>query len=405
MAKNIIEVSPEKFHWIDPRRYTFALGVEKNGVVYLAGHTASTYDPKERHVVCKGDVVEQMKVCYEKLGVVLEAAGLSFDNVVKTVDYVDPQALAKYRQTAEVRRQYLGDGPVASTGICIDALLRPDALIEVSAVAVVGEKRERIVPPGPEFDRYKQLTYAPAVKTGNMVWLSGFIGTERDAQGKPVFIGDTAKEVELCYGTMDKVLKAAGATPADVVTSVDYVAPQAILQYRNTGQVRKNYFQGQYPASTGIVINRLLRADAHVEIELVAVTDAPREEVRIPEWESRYGRLTYAPAVKKGKLMFFSGQGAVDHPTGQSVAPYDVVAQTRKCYENIARTVAEAGLSMDDIVNTIEFHPPSAADGLRGIQEVRKEFFGDRFPAATGILVHRLLRPELMVEVVAMAVV
>lgn len=404
MTKNIIEVSPEKFPWLDTRRFTFALGVEKNGVVFLAGHTASTYDAKSGHVVCKGDVVEQTKVCMEKLGAVLEAAGMSFDNVVKTVDYIDPRALPKFRDTAEVRRQYLGEGPVASTGIMMHGLLRPDALIEIRAVAV-SDPRERIIPPGVEFEGYKKLTYAPGVKSGNMVWLSGYIGGEFDAAGKRFFPQDTARQTELCHQGMDKVLKAAGATPADVVNSVDYISPQAILQYPNTNRVREDYYQGQYPASTGIVINRLLRSTAHLELELVAVTDSQREEVRIPAWEEQYRNLPYVPAIKKGKLMFFSGQSAIDHTNGRSVAPHDVVGQATKAYENLAEIVSAAGYTMDDIVNTIEFLPPNALDGYRGVQEVRRKFFGDRFPAATGILAHQLVRPELMVEVVAVAVV
>lgn len=404
MAKNIIEVSPEKFPWLDPSRYTFAMGVEKNGTLYLAGQTASTYY-KGEGVLCKGDILEQTKVVMEKLGVVLDAAGMSFDDVVKTVDYINPQGLAKYKHTAAIRRQYLGDGPVASTGICVDSLLRPDALIEINAIAVKGGK-ERILPAGAEFDRYKQLTFAPAVKSGKTVWLSGVIGFQRDSEGNRVYSQDTATQVEHAYAEMGATLKTAGATPKDVVQSIDYIAPQALLQYRNTGKVRKEFFSGTYPTATGIQVNRLLRPTGHVEIELTAVIDTPREEIRIPSWEKRYEQLTYVPALKVGNQVYFSGQGSVDHSSGQSVvADMDVVAQARRAYQNIAETCAAAGISMDDIVNTIEFMPPNAVEGYRGVGQVRREIFGDRFPAATGVLMHNLLRPELMFEVVAVALV
>ena len=404
MAKNIIEVAPEKFPWLDTSRYTFAMGVEKDGMVYLAGQTASTYY-KGEGVLCKGDILEQTKVVMEKLGVVLEAAGLSFDNVVKTVDYINPLGLAKYRQTAEIRRQYLGDGPVASTGICVDALLRPDALIEINAIAVRGSK-ERILPEGPEFDRFKQLTFAPAVKAGNTVWLSGVIGYLEDASGNRVYSQDTADQVGHAYTQMGKTLNAAGATPSDVVQTIDYIAPEALLQYRNTGKVRREFFSGTFPTATGILVNRLLRPTGHVELELTAVMNTPREEIRIPAWEHRYERLTYVPALKVGNQVYFSGQGAIDHTTGQSVtAKLDVVAQARKAYQNIAEVCSAAGISMDDIVNTIEFMPPNAIEGYRGVGQVRREIFGDRFPAATGVLMHNLLRPALLFEVVAVALV
>ena len=141
MPRNIVQVDPQKFPWLDLNRYTFCLGAESSGILYLAGQTASEYDPSVGSVVCKGDLLDQTRVIYEKLGVVLEAAGMSFQNVVQTVDYIDPSALPQYRETGAIRREFLGGTPVGSTGICVERLLRPDALLEVSAVAVRGGNR------------------------------------------------------------------------------------------------------------------------------------------------------------------------------------------------------------------------------------------------------------------------
>ena len=400
MSKNIIEVDPQKFPWLDPRRYSFSMGIEKEGVVYLSGQSASAYDPEAGRVLCKGDVVEQTRLAFEKLGVVLEAAGMSFDNLVQTVDYVNPVALPQYRRTAEVRREYLGSTPVGSTGICVHRLLRPDALIEISAVAVKGEKRA--IDPG--WEHFGQVTYVPGVQTGDVIWLSGFIGYE-EREGKRHYPQNTARQVELTYQIIGDVLKAAGSGPGDVVKSLDYIAPRAVLQYRDTGAVRRDFYGGQYPTATGIVVNRLLRPEGHVEIETVAVTGDGRQDIRVPEWEGRYGRLTYHPGVKKGHLLYLSGQGAVDHTTSQSVGGWDMAAQAEQAYSNIARVIAEAGYSMDDVVNTIEYVTPNALMAYRGVAEVRRKYFGDRYPSATGVVMHELLRPEMMIEVTAVAVV
>ena len=74
MSKNIIEVDPAKFPWLDLNRYTFCMGAENAGILYLSGQTASEYDPQQGRVVCKGDLLDQTRVIYEKLAVVLEAA-------------------------------------------------------------------------------------------------------------------------------------------------------------------------------------------------------------------------------------------------------------------------------------------------------------------------------------------
>jgi len=403
MSKNIIEVDPAKFPWLDLNRYTFCMGAENGGILYLSGQTASEYDPELGRVVCKGDLLDQTRVIYEKLDVALEAAGMTFQNVVQTVDYVDATALPLYRQTGAIRKEYLGENnALGATGICVERLLRPDAFIEVSMVAMKGEKK----PINPGWDRYGQLTYVPGVVVDDdFVWTSGFVGSE-DINGQANYPQDTARQVELTYGIINKVLDGAGAKPEDVVKTLDYISPQCLLQYPNTADVRRGFFGDRLPASTSIPVNRLLRPEGHVEIEVVAVKAGTREEIRVPEWEENYGSLTQNAGVKKGRLLQISGQSSVNHTTGVPVGGYDIVAQTEQAYSNIARIMEEGGYSMDDVLNTIEWVAPNGMMDYRKVGEVRRKYFGDRFPSATGISMHQILgRPEQLIEVTAVAVV
>jgi len=402
MSKNIIEVDPAKFPWLDLNRYTFCMGAENSGILYLSGQTASEYDPKLDRVVCKGDLLDQTRVIYEKLAVVLEAAGMSFQNVVQTVDYIDATALPLYRETGAIRKEYLGDNnPLGATGICVERLLRPDAFIEVGIVAMRGEKK----PINPGWDRYGQLTYVPGVEVEDMVWTSGFVGSE-DINGQANYPQDTARQVELTYGIIGKVLAGASVGPEDVVKTLDYISPQCLLQYPNTADVRRGFFGDRFPASTNIPVNRLLRPEGHVEIEVVAVKGGDRQEIRVPEWEQHYGGLTQNAGVKKGRMLQISGQSSVDPATGATVGGYDIVAQAEQAYNNIARIMGEGGYSMDDIVNTIEWVAPNGMMDYRKVGEVRRKYFGDRFPSATGVSMHQILgRPEQLIEVTAVAVI
>ncbi len=401
MSKNIVEVDPAKFPWLDLNRYTFCMGAENSGILYLSGQTASEYDQESGRVVCKGDLLDQTRVIYEKLAVVLEAAGMGFENVVQTVDYIDATALPLYRQTGAIRQEYLKGTPLGATGICIERLLRSDAFIEVSMVAMKGEKK----PINPGWDRYGQLTYVPGVEVEDTVWTSGFVGSE-NVNGQSNYPQDTARQVDLTYGIISKVLVDAGAGPEDVVKTLDYISPQCLLQYPNTADVRRKFFGERFPASTNIPVNRLLRPDGHVETEVVAVKGGVREEIRVPEWEQNYGGLTQNAGVKKGCLLQISGQSSVDHATGTTVGGYDIVAQTEQAYSNIARIMDEGGYSMDDIVNTIEWVAPNGMMDYRKVGEVRRKYFGDRFPSATGVSMHQILgRPEQLIEVTAVAVV
>ena len=409
MPRNIVEVDPQKFPWLDLNRYTFCLGAESGGILYLAGQTASEYDPAAGGVVCKGDLLDQTRVIYEKLGVILEAAGMSFDNVVQTVDYIDPSALPQYRETGAIRREFLGGTPVGSTGICVERLLRPDALLEVSAVAVRGEKHA--VNPG--YDRYGALTYVPGVIAGDTLWTSGFVGNE-EVDGQPSFPQDTGVQMGLTYGIVGSVLESAGAVPSDIVKTLEYVSPQAWLQYDGgSAKARGEFFSGAYPASTGITVNRLLRPEGHVEVEAVAVLGGTREEIQVPDWDASYGGATSVPGVRKGRMVHLSSQAGVDHTTASVVAPFDIVAQAERAYGNLARVLAEGGYSMDDVVNTIEWVPPNGLSTYRRVGEVRRKYFGDSFPSATGVSMHRIRRPgpsdrlipELLFEVTAVAII
>ena len=408
MSRNVVEVDPKRFPWLDLDRYTFSLATEQAGIVYLSGQTASEFDPSTGQVVCRGDLLEQTRVIYEKLGVVLEAAGMSFANVVQTVDYIDPTALPQYRDTGGIRREYLGGSPVASTGICVERLLRPDALLEVSAVAVAGEKT--VIDPG--WERYGQLTYVPGVECGDTIWLSGFVGND-EAEDRPTYPQDTSRQLDLTYGLVARTLRAAGCGPQDIVKNLEYVSPQAMLGYEDTGEVRREFYQGQYPATTGIPVNRLLRPEGHVEVETVAVRGGAREEIVVEEWSADSAGATQHPGIKKGRMLQLSGQSGVDHRTGSQVGRFDIAAQADQAYANLAQVMATGGYSMNDIVNTIEWVAPNGLSDYRKTGEVRRKYFGKGFPSSTGVVMHRIRRPgpatepapELLFEVTAVAIV
>lgn len=114
-------------------RYTFSPGVIKEGkLLFISGLTATD---DQGNIVGKGDIVAQARVIFTKIGEILQTAGATFDDVVKTVDYIT--TTENYRGTADVRREFFGTDFPAATGVIVAGLLRPDALIEIEAVAVI----------------------------------------------------------------------------------------------------------------------------------------------------------------------------------------------------------------------------------------------------------------------------
>jgi len=124
----------------------------------------------------------------------------------------------------------------------------------------------------PDWEHYSKLTFAPAVRKGNMLFISGQEGSQVDpTTGKLVVKGDIVEQTKVIYGKIKQILEAAGASFEDVVWTTDYITTTD--NYRATAEVRRQYFGGSFPASTGVIVKSLLREGALIEIDAVAVLE------------------------------------------------------------------------------------------------------------------------------------
>ncbi|MNY46771.1 Enamine/imine deaminase [compost metagenome] len=132
MTKQDIVPLPKKWpseNW----QSTWVPGVQVGNIVYVSGITATD---ESGQPVGIGDIRAQTERCFAKLQDVLSRAGGGLDRVVKLTTYlaasVDADAVAAY---FEVRQSYYGQHGVASTGINVHSLRRPEYLIEIDAIA------------------------------------------------------------------------------------------------------------------------------------------------------------------------------------------------------------------------------------------------------------------------------
>ncbi|TAJ97552.1 RidA family protein [bacterium] len=114
----------------------------------------------------------------------------------------------------------------------------------------------------------------------------------------------------------------------------------------------------------------------------------------------------FSQAVKvpaKGHLIFVSGLTARD-PSGNVVGRGDIRAQTRRTLENLRAVLAEAGTTLEDVVKVTVFIRHMERD-FKPIHEVRAEFFPNNPPASTMVEVSRLVEPDHLIEIEAIAVI
>jgi 2-iminobutanoate/2-iminopropanoate deaminase len=118
------------------------------------------------------------------------------------------------------------------------------------------------------------------------------------------------------------------------------------------------------------------------------------------------GMYSHGMVAPGGELVVVAGQVGADR-AGNLVGPGDVVAQTRQAFENVRAVLEAAGSGMRQIVRLQTFLT-HAAD-IEGFMQARKELFPRYFPDGvyppnTLLVVSRLVVPELLVEIEAMAV-
>jgi enamine deaminase RidA (YjgF/YER057c/UK114 family) len=111
---------------------------------------------------------------------------------------------------------------------------------------------------------------------------------------------------------------------------------------------------------------------------------------------ARYSHGVEIPAG--GRLVLCSGQVAIG-PDDR--IPEDVAGQTELCFNNIAAVLAEAGLTLKDIVRINAYVTDRAH--LKDYMAVRDRLVANPPPASTLMIVSGFARPEFKVEVEVIA--
>ena len=108
-----------------------------------------------------------------------------------------------------------------------------------------------------------------------------------------------------------------------------------------------------------------------------------------------------AVKIKGGTTVYLAGHGAVVDADGNSLAG-DFTAQAHRCFEQLRGLMSDVGGALDDIVTMTVF----IVDSRYGDEfvQIRSGYFSHGFPCSALITVHSLARPEMLVEIQAIAV-
>ena len=127
----------------------------------------------------------------------------------------------------------------------------------------------------------------------------------------------------------------------------------------------------------------LLSGNAASAAEKVGASD--RRHIVLPE---RKDSLPFSDGVLVGNTLYLAGKIGVDPATGK--APEDVEQEIRLVLDGVKKTLAEAGMTMDDLVSVQVFCPDLSL--YDKFNEIYRTYFTKTFPARAFIGSGPLLR-------------
>jgi enamine deaminase RidA (YjgF/YER057c/UK114 family) len=309
----------------------FSAAVKADGLIYVSGTLGSS-----------GDVKAQTKQVLDNINATLKSAGSSLANAASMTVYLRNQS--DFAAMNEVYRTYWTKDPPARTTVMVPLL--NEGLVEISAVAVPDGGERVVVNPSDWMASPNPYSYG--IRSGNTLFLAGLIS--RNGKDNSAIKGDMAAQTKTVMDNGAAVIKAAGMTFADVVSSRIYITDSAAFQDMNT--VYRTYFPTDPPARATVKA-LLTSADYIVEVTMVAVKGA-KTAITTPTEDGKPGTKNpnLSSAIRVGNRLYVSGILG-NTPANKG----DVKAQAAETLVRVGRTLKAAGFDWSHVVEGMVYLP------------------------------------------------
>jgi enamine deaminase RidA (YjgF/YER057c/UK114 family) len=365
---------------------------------YLFMSGAGPFDT-DLKLIGLGEIERQTEATLANIAKMLEAAGMSFGDVVYWRILLDN--VRDQKKVDAALRRVTGKAKPATTYIGAEALALPGMLIEIEGVAYkpsagAGPRREIMVPGVCDLG----LHYSHVCKAGDLAWYSGVNASPIDEAGHVLNVGDPALQANQSYENLAKMCAAAGQEVADIAKVTVFI--ENVRHNQLLRPARARYHGRGRPTSAMIGIKELCIPGQHHQIEPVGYratgSNPPRKEWVVPGYRKPISH--YTDAVQCGDILFVSGAGGLE-PNLKPVSDRDVVKQCEKTFEHIEAMLKIAGYGFDDVVKVTVYHTHVVERPL--INPVRQRIFKKSLPASTLFGVRGLAIEALRLEIESIA--
>jgi reactive intermediate/imine deaminase len=346
----------------------FSPAVKAGGLIYVAG----TLGTDASGVIAKGDVKAQTKQALASIDARLKTAGSSLANAASVMVYL--RSASDFAAMNEVyAASWTKDPPARTTVVVPQPLANADGLVEIAVLAVPNGGERVVVHPRDWIKSPNPYSYG--IRTGNMLFLSGLVS--RNGKDNSNVKGDMTAQTRVVLDNGAAILKEAGMSFADVVSSRVFITDDAGFQAMNTAY--RSYFSAMPPARATVKVG-LTNPDYLVEISMVAARDASRTAITTPNADGSSGtpNANLSSAIRVGNRLFIAGI------TGNTASNKgDVKAQTEELLARVDRTLKAAGFDWSHIVDGVVYLADMTK--FQDMNSVYRPRFGKDFPARAAV--------------------
>lgn len=366
-------------HWDWYQHLAFKHGVAAGDLVFVGGQVDkdSTGAPLHLH-----DLPAQTGVVVGHIDAVLRELGAGLRDVTRLVAfYATDGSVDETAFLADVGRHVAarggapdGIGP-AITAVPLPWLALPGMVVEIEAVAVVGEDGRRVArqTASPAGLPSLPAPFSHGLRCREHVWVSG----------------QTAGSTE-AVDRVARVLGDLGAELGDAVKlNVWFAAEGAAPEWEHAARARADRFPAPGPVALELPTPRLAGRDtARVDVWAMRGADGARLPRRAAGAEAGWRwpfDLAYSTALECGDLVFVGGQLPLGLD-GRAADRGDLVAQTRRAMESTRRLLAAFGLDLQDMVKQGSFYlGASRPEVIVANQRLRSSYYAEPAGASTGV--------------------
>ena len=243
---------------------------------------------------------------------------------------------------------------------------------------------------------YEQHGYSAAVRSDDLLFVSGQVGSRADGSPEP----DFEAQVRLAFANLEATLAAGGCTFDDIVDVTSFhTDPEkqmgAVLAVKG-----EKFPKTPYPNWTAIGVTWLSGFDFEIKVTARVPSRASASVSRRNPpamWDMASRGWSHISVAEPGRLAFLSGQIAA--APGIKEVPDDISGQAKLATASLAAALQNLEATAQDIVMLRVYVVNATTEAFGQAMNPLRELLGDAMPSITTIGVQALYTPEIKVEI------